>query len=87
MYTTLINYLYMIFSYLLLQQQHRDHFYKSSYGVIENVLIYSFYVIIAVNMFIVITMTILDMIEERKKKKERKEELENKMKLALIQQE
>jgi len=75
MITTEINYLYMIVSYLILQQQHRDHFYSASYKRIEGILIYSFYSIIVVNLFIVITITIIDMVEQRKKKKEQKERI------------
>jgi len=66
-----MNHMYMMLTYMFMQQQHRDHFYNSSYTVIENVLIYSFYTVLIINACIVFLMTILDFIDQRKKKEQR----------------
>jgi len=65
--------MYMILTYLFFQQQHRDHFDKSSFNLIENVLVNAFYLALLVNLLIVFKVTIKDYIDKQQKKKEREE--------------
>ena len=67
---TVFNHIYMMLTYLLLQQQHRDHFYNSSYEVNEEVLIWSFYILLVANGVIVSIMTARDCFYKRNMKKE-----------------
>ena len=70
-FTIIINHMYMIFTYLFFQQQHRDHFYNSSFDLIENILVNAFYFALLVNSLIVLIETIKDCIDKQQKKKER----------------